>query len=140
MNRIIEATRSREVIVAGGIVLLVILCSIIAGPGTGAWVILFVILGLAGGWLVLTRPAYLLLLAVVTSSTLPVIVYGQLLSIAGSSGGFNFRLEYVLFVVLICLFLIRQKQTRLRTPLDAPILAFMFIQCFSVAVALVRGY
>jgi hypothetical protein len=76
----------------------------------------------------------------VTSSTLPVIVYGQMLSIAGSSGGFNFRLEYVLFVVLIGLFLIRQKQIRLRTPLDAPILAFMIIQCFSVAVALVRGY
>ena len=143
LNRLTGATRSREAILVGICAVLAVLSGqMIATRGTdwGAQFILHVALALTGGWLVLTRPAYLMLLAIVTSSTLPVIVEGQLLSIAGEPGGTNVRLEYVLFVVLIFLFLIRQKQTGLRAPLDGPILAFMIIQCFSVVVASVRGY
>ncbi len=141
MSRAIEATRPRDAIIAGIVTVLAMLSGqMIASRGTdwGLKLVLFATLGFTVGWLGRSRPAYLLLLAVVTSSTLPVIVYGQVMSVGGQ--GANFRLEYVLFIVLMGLFLIRQKQTQLRAPLDAPVLAFVIVQCFSVVVAFMRGY
>jgi hypothetical protein len=114
---------------------------VIADQGVNLWIkiSLLAVMGIIGVWLVIKHPAYLLLFAIISSSTLPVMVYGQILSLGGTAGS-NIRLEYVLFLVFLLLFLIRQAQTNLHTDLDLPIFVLVVVQFLSLVVALLKGY
>lgn len=129
--------------ISSGIIVVLSMTSdqVIANQGGNWWlrIVLLVVIGTIGVWTVLKHPAYLFMFAIISSSTLPVIVYGQILSLGGTAGA-NIRLEYVLFLVFLFLFLIRQVQTNIHTSLDLPIFVLVVVQCLSLMVALLRGY
>jgi hypothetical protein len=150
--RILKENWLRNIILTGIIVVLSIASGIIvvhsmasgqviANQGGNWWlrIILLAVMGIIGVWLVLKHPAYLFLFAIISSSTLPVLVYGQILSLGGTVGA-NIRLEYVLFLVFMFLFLLRQAQTNIHTSLDFPIFVLVVVQCLSLVVAFLKGY
>jgi hypothetical protein len=114
---------------------------VVANQGGNWWIkiLMLAVMGMIGVWLVLKHPAYLFLFAIISSSTLPFLVYGQILSLGGTAGA-NIRLEYILFLVFLFLFLIRQAQTNIHTSLDLPVFVLVVVQCLSLVVALVKGY
>jgi hypothetical protein len=128
--------------IASGIIVVQLMASGQIANQWGNWrlkIILLAVMGIIGVWLVLKHPAYLFLFVIISSSTLPVLVYGQILSLGGTAGA-NIRLEYVLFLVLLFLFFLRQVQTNINTPLDIPIFMLVVFQCLSLVVALSKGY
>lgn len=140
--KVFKITFWRELIIIGMVLSLATFMGVviaIKGDNWGFKIIIMSVLGIIGAWLAWKKPAYLFLVAIFASSTFPAIVFGQWLSISGRAGASNFRLEYVLFVVLVFLFL-GQLKTNIRTPLDLPVFAFLVIQCVSIVIARMSGY
>ena len=142
MNRTIGSSKTGILLTMVAGVMILMFIGAMIGSHDVAWGIRISFIsffGVFGAWFAWKKPAYLFLVAIFASSTFPAIVYGQWLSLAGRPGATNFRLEYILFVVFVFLFLGRLKEN-IHTPLDLPVFTFFVIQSLSLLVARMSGY
>jgi hypothetical protein len=136
----LQRARSSDKVAAFLVAALAVLIFFVIGMGWGQssarWVILIVIIYVIG-WLSLRNQAYLVLVSVTLATTLPGIIFNPMLVLSGSPG--NLRLEYLLFVLLIGLLMLRRRPERSHLPLDGPVAVFMVFQGISILSLVMRG-